>query len=157
VFTRTDRPKRSLRDLQNTVHDFRQRGVALKATEQPIDTSTAAGKCFLDMLGVFAEFETNLRRERQMEVIARAKVNGVYADKGRPASIDAARVHEMKAQEDGRYRDRQSARHPSGERLSAARRRCMMRRPLDGQSRPVGGVQGGTGRDQHTAGMGGMV
>jgi DNA invertase Pin-like site-specific DNA recombinase len=26
----------------------------------PIDTSTAAGKCFLDMLGVFAEFETNL-------------------------------------------------------------------------------------------------
>jgi DNA invertase Pin-like site-specific DNA recombinase len=30
----------------------------------PIDTSTAAGKCFLDMLGVFAEFETNLRRER---------------------------------------------------------------------------------------------
>jgi DNA invertase Pin-like site-specific DNA recombinase len=39
----------------------------LEATEQPIDTSTAAGKCFLDMLGVFAEFETNLRRERQLE------------------------------------------------------------------------------------------
>jgi DNA invertase Pin-like site-specific DNA recombinase len=39
--------------------------VTLKATEQPIDTSTAAGKCFLDMLGVFAEFETNLRKERQ--------------------------------------------------------------------------------------------
>jgi hypothetical protein len=32
-----------------------------------IDTSTAAGNCFLDMLGVFAEFETNLRRERQLE------------------------------------------------------------------------------------------
>ena len=40
-------------------------GSSLKATEQSIDTSTAAGKCFLDMLGVFAEFETNLRRERQ--------------------------------------------------------------------------------------------
>ena len=39
----------------------------LKATEQPIDTSTAAGKAFLDMLGVFAEFETNHRRERQLE------------------------------------------------------------------------------------------
>jgi DNA invertase Pin-like site-specific DNA recombinase len=38
---------------------------------QPIDTSTAAGKCFLDMLGVFAEFETNLRRERQLEGIAK--------------------------------------------------------------------------------------
>jgi DNA invertase Pin-like site-specific DNA recombinase len=68
----------------------------LKATEQPIDTSTAAGKCFLDMLGVFAEFETNLRRERQLEGIAKAKAAGVY--KGRPASIDAAQVRAMKAQ-----------------------------------------------------------
>ena len=34
------------------------RGASLKASEQPIDTSTAAGKCFLDMLGAFAEFET---------------------------------------------------------------------------------------------------
>jgi DNA invertase Pin-like site-specific DNA recombinase len=70
------------------------RGASLKATEQPIDTSTAAGKCFLDMLGVFAEFETNLRRERQLEGIARAKAEGVY--KGRPASIDAAKVRAMK-------------------------------------------------------------
>jgi DNA invertase Pin-like site-specific DNA recombinase len=52
VVTRIDRLARSLRDLQNIVHDLRQRGVTLKATEQPIDTSTAAGKCFLDMLGV---------------------------------------------------------------------------------------------------------
>ena len=48
-------------------------GATLKATEQPIDTTTAAGKAFLDMLGVFAEFETNLRRERQLEGIAAAK------------------------------------------------------------------------------------
>ena len=38
---------------------LKAKGVALRATEQPIDTSTAAGKAFLDMLGVFAEFETN--------------------------------------------------------------------------------------------------
>jgi len=50
------------------------------------------------MLGVFAEFETNLRRERQMEGIGRAKANGAYAGKGRPASIDAATVREMKTQ-----------------------------------------------------------
>jgi DNA invertase Pin-like site-specific DNA recombinase len=50
---------------------------SLKATEQPIDTSTAAGKCFLDMLGVFAEFETNLRRKRQLEGIAKAKAASV--------------------------------------------------------------------------------
>jgi DNA invertase Pin-like site-specific DNA recombinase len=42
----------------------------LKATEQPVDTGTPAGKAFLDMLGVFAEFETNLRRERQLEGIS---------------------------------------------------------------------------------------
>jgi DNA invertase Pin-like site-specific DNA recombinase len=48
------------------------------------------------MLGVFAEFETNLRKERQLEGIARAKERGVC--KGRPASIDAARVRELKAQ-----------------------------------------------------------
>jgi DNA invertase Pin-like site-specific DNA recombinase len=53
------------------------RRASLKATGQSIGTSTAAGKCFLDMLGVFAEFETNLRRERQLEGIAQAKAAGV--------------------------------------------------------------------------------
>jgi DNA invertase Pin-like site-specific DNA recombinase len=87
VVTRIDRLARSLRDLQNLVHDFQKKGVAVKATEQPIDTSTAAGKAFLSMLGVFAEFETNIRKERQMEGIAKAKTSGVY--KGRkPLSED---------------------------------------------------------------------
>ena len=45
---------------------------------------------------VFVEFETNLRRERQLEGIAKAKAAGVY--KGWPPSIEAARVCEMKAQ-----------------------------------------------------------
>ena len=42
------------------------------------------------MLGVFAEFETNLRRERQLEGIAGAKAKGVY--KGRPSTIDAEAI-----------------------------------------------------------------
>src|SRR4051812_18778419 len=61
VVTRIDRLARSVKDLQDIVHELRAKGVTLKATEQPIDTSTAAGKAFLDMLGVFAEFETTLR------------------------------------------------------------------------------------------------
>jgi len=96
MVTRIDRLARSIGDLQDIVQTVRTRGASLKATEQPIDTSTAAGKCFLDMLGVFAEFETNLRRERQLEGIAKAKAAGVY--KGRPASIEASRVRELKAQ-----------------------------------------------------------
>jgi DNA invertase Pin-like site-specific DNA recombinase len=95
MVTRIDRLARSIGDLQDIVRAVKARGASLKATEQPIDTSTAAGKCFLDMLGVFAEFETNLRRERQLEGIANAKARGVY--KGRKASIDPAKVKQMKA------------------------------------------------------------
>jgi DNA invertase Pin-like site-specific DNA recombinase len=94
MVTRIDRLARSIGDLQDIVRAVRAAGAALKATEQPIDTSTAAGKCFLDMLGVFAEFETNLRRERQLEGIAKAKAAGVY--KGRQASIDAEQVRKMR-------------------------------------------------------------
>ncbi len=47
------------------------------------------------MLGVFAEFETNLRRERQLEGIASAKARGVY--RGRKASIDPAKIKKMRA------------------------------------------------------------
>ena len=78
------------------MRDLRAKGVTLKATEQPVDTGTAAGKAFLDMLGVFAEFETNLRRERQLEGIAKAKAAGVY--RGRKPSIDPDQVKALKVQ-----------------------------------------------------------
>src|SRR5580693_8474682 len=68
LVTRIDRLARSIGDLQDIVRAVKAKGASLKATEQPIDTDTAAGKCFLDMLGVFAEFETNLRKERQLDV-----------------------------------------------------------------------------------------
>ncbi len=95
MVTRIDRLARSIGDLQDIVRALKAKGTALKATEQPIDTSTAAGKAFLDMLGVFAEFETNLRRERQLEGIAKAKAAGVY--KGRKPSIDPSEVTRLKA------------------------------------------------------------
>ena len=97
VITRIDRLARSLKDLQDIVHELKERRVALRATEQPIDTGTAAGKAFLDMLGVFAEFETNLRKERQAEGIAAAKARGVY--KGRKPKIDSAVVHKLRYEE----------------------------------------------------------
>lgn len=95
VVTRIDRLARSIGDLQDVVRELKTKGATLRAIEQPIDTSTAAGKAFLDMLGVFAEFETNLRRERQMEGIAKAKAKGVY--KGRKPSVDASKVRRMRA------------------------------------------------------------
>lgn len=96
VVTRIDRLARSIADLASLVRDMEAKGVTLRATEQPIDTATAAGRCFLQMLGVFAEFETNLRRERQLEGIAKAKAAGVYAGKGRPASVPAEKVRELR-------------------------------------------------------------
>ena len=86
VVTRIDRLARSMHDLQTIVARLKNKGAHLAATEQPVDTSTAAGKAFYDMLGVFAEFETNLRRERQAEGITAAKHRGVY--RGRPPKID---------------------------------------------------------------------
>jgi len=96
VVTRVDRLARSIGDLQAIVRAIKEKGATLQATEQPIDTGTAAGKAFFDMLGVFAEFETNLRRERQMEGIAKAKAEGVY--KGRKSTIDADEVKRLKAE-----------------------------------------------------------
>ena len=96
VVTRVDRLARSVSDLQDLVRELKAKGASLRCTEQPVDTSTAAGKAFLDMLGVFAEFETALRRERPMEGIARAKARGVYKD--RKPAVDPARVRALHAE-----------------------------------------------------------
>ena len=123
VVTRIDRLARSLKDLQDIVHELKARGVALKATEQPVDTGTAAGKAFLDMLGVFAEFETNLRRERQLEGIGAAKARGVY--KGRKPSIDVVEVLRLRHEEKlarTRPRRRRARQAVGGARVGPARR-----------------------------------
>ncbi len=93
--TRIDRLARSVADLASIVKRLEAKGVSLKVIEQPVDTSTAAGRCFLQMLGVFAEFETAIRRERQMEGVAKAKAEGIY--KGRKPSIDPERVKALAA------------------------------------------------------------
>jgi DNA invertase Pin-like site-specific DNA recombinase len=95
MVTRVDRLARSIGDLQKIAKAVKAKGASLKATEQPIDTGSAAGKCFFDMLGVFAEFETNLRRERQLEGIAKAKTEGKY--RGRPVSIGPDVIAKVKA------------------------------------------------------------
>ena len=89
VVTRIDRLARSIADLQVIVATLKAKGAALRTTD-----GMAFGKCFLDMLGTFAEFETNLRRERQLEGIAKAKAAGVY--QGRKPTIDAGAVRKLK-------------------------------------------------------------
>jgi DNA invertase Pin-like site-specific DNA recombinase len=71
--TRLDRLGRSLRDLSNITHELQEKGAALRVLEQSVDTSTSAGRAFFGMLATFAQFETDVRRERQAEGIRRAK------------------------------------------------------------------------------------
>ena len=94
IFTRTDRVARSVLDLQLIVKELTEKGVSLTATEQPISTKDATSKCFLDMLSVFAEFETNLRKERQMDGIKANKDKF----KGRGQTIDIDKIKALKGQ-----------------------------------------------------------
>lgn len=96
IVTRIDRLARSVADLEAIVAKVKAKGAFLKAVEQPIDTSTPAGVAFLQMLGVFAQFETAIRKERQMEGIAKAKADGRY--KGRKPTVDVATVRQLKSE-----------------------------------------------------------
>ena len=99
VVTKVDRLARSVFDLQDIVKTLDAKDVILSATEQPISTKNAISKCFLDILSVFAEFETNFRKERQIEGIAKAKERGVY--KGRKPTVDLQKVKELRESEMG--------------------------------------------------------
>lgn len=98
MVTRIDRLARSTGDLQDIVRVLAAKGAALKATEQPVDTSTASGRAFLDMLGVFACFETNLRKERQIEGIRRCQREHPERYRGRPSTIKADDVRRLRQQ-----------------------------------------------------------
>ncbi|MBB6505444.1 DNA invertase Pin-like site-specific DNA recombinase [Sphingomonas endophytica] len=96
LICRIDRLARSVGDLETIVATIKRKGAFLKAIEQPIDTSSPAGVAFLQMLGVFAQFETAIRKERQAEGIAKAKADGRY--KGRKPTVDADAVRALKAE-----------------------------------------------------------
>jgi DNA invertase Pin-like site-specific DNA recombinase len=99
VVTRLDRLGRSMRDLANIVHEIEEIGANLRVIEQNVDTATSAGRAFFGMLAVFAQFETDVRRERQVEGIARAKNAGVYTG-GKPR-IDRQKVRKLAAAANG--------------------------------------------------------
>ena len=94
VFVRVDRIARSSLDLQLIVKELKEKGVDITATDQPISTKDATSKCFLDMLGVFAELENSIRMERQMTGVARAKALGKY--KGGKSKIDVEQIKKLK-------------------------------------------------------------
>lgn len=97
LVTRLDRIARSSVDLHNIIAGLEAKGVGFRTTEQAgVDTTTSQGKLLIGMLGAVAEFENNLRRERQRDGIEAAKLRGAY--KGAKVRIDPVRVREMLGQ-----------------------------------------------------------
>ena len=94
VVTRLDRCSRSVLDMQLIMKELDEKKVTFTATEQSINTKTPEGKCFLNMLSVFSEFETSIRRERQMSGI---KAN-LHKFKGRGRTIDVNQIKKLKAE-----------------------------------------------------------
>lgn len=94
VVTRLDRLARSVPDLYGILQKIAAAGAGFAAVHQSgIDTSSPTGKLMLGILGVIAEFERDLIRERQAEGIKKAKAAGVYRGKKRklePAAVLAA-------------------------------------------------------------------
>lgn len=93
-----DRLGRSLQDLVGFLADIKARGCGLYLHQQALDTSTPSGEALFGMLGVFAQFERAMIRERVNAGLARARAQGVTL--GRPSVGDdvEARIVELRAQ-----------------------------------------------------------
>lgn len=72
-----DRLGRSLQDLISFLSDIHGYGIDLYLHQQGIDTTTPTGKAMFQMLGIFAEFERSMIRDRVNAGLARAKAKGV--------------------------------------------------------------------------------
>jgi DNA invertase Pin-like site-specific DNA recombinase len=96
-----DRLGRSLTDLLGILQGLHEKGVDLFLHQQGLDTSTTAGKAMFQMLGVFAEFERGIIRERVNAGLARARAKGIKLGRRRVEPAVEARVLELKAGGDG--------------------------------------------------------
>ncbi|SEN30213.1 recombinase family protein [Nitrosomonas marina] len=94
IITKLDRLARSTVDLHNILQQLNDKGVGFRVIDQSIDTTTSTGKLLFGILASIAEFETELRKERQMEGIKKAKNNGVAF--GRKAKLTDIQIEELR-------------------------------------------------------------
>ncbi|MDX3910888.1 MAG: recombinase family protein [Sphingobium sp.] len=97
--TRLDRLARSGGDLYGIVNRLNTKGVAFRCLQQgAVDTTTSMGKLVLGILGAVAEFETDIRRERQRDGIERTKAANPERYRGRRPSVDQEAIRALAAQ-----------------------------------------------------------
>jgi DNA invertase Pin-like site-specific DNA recombinase len=95
--TRLDRLARSVGDLHRIIEKLAAKGVGFRCLSQSgVDTDTSTGRLMLAILGAVAAFENDIRRERQMEGVLKAKARGAY--KGRPPSVRPDDVRQLRAE-----------------------------------------------------------
>lgn len=93
IITRLDRLARSVVHLAQLAKRFQGENIDLVVLDQNIDTSTSTGRLMFNMLASIAEFENDLRSERQAEGIAKARESGIKF--GRPAKVNDAKQQEI--------------------------------------------------------------
>lgn len=94
VVTRLDRLARSTLHLCQIADELKRKGVALRVVDQNIDTADATGRLLFNMLGAIAQFETEIRAERQLDGITKAKKKGVQF--GAQRKLSAEQIEELK-------------------------------------------------------------
>ncbi len=93
VITKLDRLARSTYHLTQIAEELKEKGADMVVLDQNIDTSTPTGKLLFNMLASIAEFETEIRKERQMEGIEKAKEKGVQF--GRKAKLNDEQIRKL--------------------------------------------------------------
>jgi DNA invertase Pin-like site-specific DNA recombinase len=96
-----DRLGRSLQDLVSFLGELHAKRVDLYLHQQGLDTTTPAGKALFQMLGVFAEFERAILRERVNSGLARARAEGKVLGRPRVAANVEARARKQLAKGTG--------------------------------------------------------
>ena len=93
VVWKLDRLSRSLKDLLHIMERVREAGAGFRSLTEAVDTTTAAGRMMMQMLGSFAEFERSMVRERTRAGLVAARDRGVKV--GRPAKLSLHQQQEI--------------------------------------------------------------
>lgn len=100
VISRLDRMARSILDLAKIAELLKTKGVALKVLDQAIETCTSEGRLMFALLGAFAQFENDIRAERQADGIAKAKEKGVSFGRKRALTPEECRTIKLLREQD---------------------------------------------------------
>ena len=141
IVTKLDRLARSASHLHQIVDRLNEKGVGFRVLDDSgIDTTTRSGKLLFGILASFAEFETALRKERQMEGIAKAKAEGRTG--GRPKTVDEDDDQAAAGRRPNGGADREADGHQQGGCLSGLGGRARTRRSRIESGRSADGIPG---------------